>query len=57
MKIIIPRTGELDPKATTAVSQELRDALWTSFVTSWVDKHHEEFRDMITADASNKPNE
>jgi len=57
MKIIIPRTGELDPNAAAVVPQELRDRIWAAFVTSWLDKHHEEFRDMITADAPDKPAE
>ena len=57
MKIIIPRTGELDPNAAEAVPQKLRNRIWAAFVTSWIDKHQEEFRDLITADASNKPTE
>lgn len=46
MPIVIPRNGELDLKAT-AVPQEVRDALWAAFVTSWLDKHPDEFAGML----------
>ena len=47
MPIVIPRTGDLDPKAAAAVPQELRDRLWAAFVTSWLDKHQDEFQTML----------
>lgn len=46
MAIVISRDGELNPR-TTAISQEQRDALWAAFVTNWLDKHPEEFREMV----------
>ena len=46
MAIVITREGELNPR-TTQISQEQRDALWAAFVTSWLDKHPEEFREMV----------
>ena len=46
MAIVISRDGELNPR-TTSVSQDQRDALWAAFVTSWLDKHPEEFREMV----------
>ena len=46
MPIVITRTGELCQQAPT-ISQEQRDALWAAFVTSWLDKHPEEFRQML----------
>ena len=46
MAIVISRDGELNPK-TIQISQEQRDALWAAFVTSWLDKHPEEFRGMV----------
>lgn len=47
MAIVISRTGDLDPK-TIAITQEQRDALWAAFVTHWVDKHQDEFREVLT---------
>lgn len=47
MPIVIPRNGELKPPAET-VTQEMRDALWAAFVGSWLDKHPEEFSQMIS---------
>ena len=46
MAIVISREGELNPRSTP-ISQEQRDALWAAFVTSWLDKHPDEFRDMV----------
>lgn len=46
MPIVIPRNGEPKPPAET-VTQEMRDALWAAFVTSWLDNHPEEFAQMI----------
>lgn len=46
MPIVISRVGGLNPR-TTPISQEQRDALWAAFVTSWLDKHPEEFRQML----------
>lgn len=51
MAIVIARTGELNPRVTQ-VTQEQRDALWAAFVTSWLDKHPEEFSEML-----NRPEE
>ena len=42
MAIVISRTGELNARVPT-VTQEQRDALWAAFVTSWLDRHPEEF--------------
>ena len=50
MPIVIPRNGELDSQAP-AVPQELRDRLWAAFVTSWLDKHPEEFQTMLAQPA------
>lgn len=50
MPIIIPRTGELDPNAP-AVPQELRDRIWAAFVTSWLEKNQDQFRDMVAQPA------
>ena len=47
MPIVIPRTGDLDSKTTPAVPQEMQDALWAAFVTSWLDKHTDEFAGML----------
>ena len=47
MPIVIPRTGDLDSNAAAAVPQELRDRLWAAFVTSWLDKHSDEFQTML----------
>ena len=46
MPIVISRTGELNTRATQ-VTQEQRDALWAAFVTSWLDKHPDEFSQML----------
>lgn len=46
MPIVISRNGEFNP-LTTPISQEQRDALWAAFVTSWLDKHPEEFQQML----------
>ena len=46
MPIVISRTGDLNPKIPT-ITQEQRDALWAAFVTSWLDKHSEEFSQML----------
>lgn len=47
MPITISRTGELNPKVPQ-VTQEQRDALWAAFVTSWLDKHPQEFAQMVS---------
>ena len=47
MPIIVTRTGELCQQVPT-ISQEQRDALWAAFVTSWLDKHPDKFREMVT---------
>ena len=47
MAIVISRDGDLNPRSAP-ISQEQRDALWAAFVTSWLDKHPEEFRDLVT---------
>ena len=47
MPIIVTRTGELCQQAPT-ISQEQRDTLWAAFVTSWLDKHPDKFREMVT---------
>ena len=46
MPIVIARTGELNAKVPQ-VTQEQRDALWAAFVTSWLDKHPDEFSQML----------
>lgn len=46
MAIVISRDGDLNPRSAP-ISQEQRDALWAAFVTSWLDKHPEEFREMV----------
>lgn len=46
MPIVISRVEELNPR-TNPIPQEQRDALWAAFVTSWLDKHPEEFRQML----------
>ena len=46
MAIVISRDGVLDP-SVPPVSQEQRNALWAAFVTSWLDKHPEEFSELI----------
>lgn len=46
MAIVIARTGELNPRVAP-VTPEQRDALWAAFVTSWLDKHQEEFSEML----------
>ena len=56
MPIIIARTGEPNPEVPQ-VTQEQRDALWAALVKNWLDKHPEEFRDMIAADPADKPAE
>ena len=50
MAIVISRDGDLNLR-TTEVSQEQRDALWYAFVTSWLEKNQEEFRDMVAQPA------
>ena len=47
MAITIARTGELNPRVDP-ITQEQRDALWAAFVTSWLDKHPEEFSQMVS---------
>lgn len=47
MPIVISRTGDLNAKVAP-ITQEQRDALWAAFVTSWVDKHQEEFQAMLS---------
>lgn len=47
MAIVISREGELNPRSAP-ISQEQRDALWAAFVTSWLDKHPEEFQEMVS---------
>lgn len=46
MPIVIPRTGDIELQAPT-ISQEQQDSLWAAFVTSWLDKHPEEFQQML----------
>ena len=48
MPIVISRTGDLNAKAVPSVTQEQRDALWYSFVTSWLEKNQEQFAQMLT---------
>ena len=48
MPIVISRTGELNAKVVPSITQEQRDALWAAFVTSWLDKHSEEFSQMVS---------
>ena len=48
MPIVIARTGELNPKVVPSVTQEQRDALWAAFVTSWLNKHQDEFAQMLS---------
>lgn len=48
MPIVISRTGELNPKVTSTVTQEQRDALWAAFVTSWLNKNQEQFTQMLS---------
>lgn len=47
MAITIARTGEPNPRVDP-ISQEQREALWAAFVTSWLDKHQEEFAQMVS---------
>ena len=47
MAIVIARTGELNVRVP-AVTQEQRDALWAAFVTGWLDKHQDEFAQMLS---------
>lgn len=47
MAITIARTGELNPRVDP-ITQEQRDALWAAFVTSWLDKHQDEFSQMLS---------
>lgn len=47
MSIVISRTGELNPRVDP-ITQEQRDALWAAFVTSWLDKHQNEFAQMVS---------
>ncbi len=54
MPIVISRVGELNPR-TNPIPQEQRDALWVAFVTSWLDKHPEKFRQML--DQQDTPND
>lgn len=57
MPIVTTRTGEICQQAPI-ISQEQRDALWAAFVTSWLDKHPEEFRQMLDQpDTPNDPTE
>ena len=56
MPTVIARTGEPNPEVPQ-VTQEQRDALWYDFVGSWIEKHPEEFRDMIAADPADNPAE
>jgi hypothetical protein len=51
MAIVISRDGAMDPRVPP-VSQEQRDALWAAFVTSWLDKHPEEFTELIAKPAT-----
>ena len=48
MPIVISRTGELNLKVVPTVTQEQRDALWAAFVTGWLDKHQDEFAQMLS---------
>ena len=48
MPIVISRTGELNAKVVPSVTQEQRDALWAAFVTGWLDKHQNEFAQMVS---------
>ena len=56
MPIVIARTGDLNPQYAP-ITQEQRDALWAAFVTSWVNKHPEEFHEMIASDTSDESTE
>lgn len=57
MPIVTTRTGEICQQAPI-IFQEQRDALWAAFVTSWLDKHPEEFRQMLDQpDTPNDPTE
>lgn len=47
MAFVISRTGDLDLQAAP-VTQEQRDALWTAFVTNWLDKHAEEAQAILS---------
>lgn len=48
MPIVISRTGDLNAKVVPSVTQEQRDALWYSFVTSWLEKNQDQFTQMLT---------
>lgn len=48
MPVVISRTGELNAKIVPSVTQEQRDALWAAFVTNWLDKHQNEFTQMVS---------
>lgn len=56
MPIVIARTGDSNPQYTP-ITQEQRNALWYALIGSWIDKHPEEFREMIAADSASKPTE
>ena len=43
MPIVISRDGELNLRAPV-VTPEQREAIWAAFVTSWLEKHPEEFQ-------------
>lgn len=47
MAIVISRSGDVKPRSTS-ISQEQRDALWAAFVTSWLDKHQDDFQAMLS---------
>lgn len=47
MPITISRKGELNPRVPQ-VTQQQREALWAAFVTSWLDKHQEEFAQLVS---------
>lgn len=50
MPIVIARDGDLNARTPT-ITQEQRDALWAAFVTSWLDKHQDEFQTMLVQPA------
>ena len=46
MAIVISRDGDMNLR-TGEVTQEQRDALWAAFVTSWLERHPEEFQQQL----------
>lgn len=54
MEIVISRQGPLEPRVEP-LTQEQRDAIWAAFVTSWLEKHPEEFRELLAAATHSAP--